>query len=211
MKKRLFLRCLACALSGTSVTLAWAEPAMPMVTPAMREIEFDEFLHGMLAVALPIKMAIPAEYAYTALRNTSRFSAYWMRPEAARKAQRTGDMPADTGWMSGEVSSTVTYDQFTHQFVGLDVTSPAIAKGGFKVLESDTVMAHGYPVVLVALLHVASSKPIYLMYVATLAGENVVLVSYRAPRNNRSIGDAVWAELKKRVSGEINGRGADEH
>lgn len=176
--------------------------AQPVGTsaPAMKEVDLDEFLHGMLAVTLPIKMTIPAEYAYTALLNASRFSAYWMRPDAARKAKRTGEMPTDTGWMSAEVSGSVVFDAITGTFVGLDLTSPTIAKGGFKVIESEVVTANEHPVVFVELLHTATNKPIYMMYIATLAGDNVVLVSYRAPRNNRSTGDAVWAELKKSVS-----------
>ena len=125
-----------------------------------------------------------------------------MSPEAARKAQRTGEMPADTGWMSAEVSGSVLFDAITGTFVGLDLTSPSIAKGGFKVLESEVVSAKDHPVVFVELLHIATNKPIYMMYVATLAGENVVLISYRAPRNNRLVGDAVWAELKKTVTAQ---------
>ncbi|MDE2593902.1 MAG: hypothetical protein KGL57_06660 [Burkholderiales bacterium] len=186
-----------CAVLGPP--LRAAEPA-EVVTPAMKEIDLDAFLHGMLAVTLPIKMAIPAEYEYTALRNTSRFSAYWMRPDAARKAQRSGAMPTDTGWMSAEVSGSVVFDAPTGTFVGLDLSSPTIAKGGFKVLESQVVTANEHPVVFVELLHAATNKPLYMMYVATLAGDNVVLISYRAPRHNRLVGDAVWAALKKRVS-----------
>lgn len=207
MKKRLLLRCAVAGVFGLAVGApVRAGQPMGVLEPAMKDVGLDAFLHGMLTVSLPIKLAIPAEYEYTALQNMARFSAYWMRPEAARKAKRTGDMPTDTGWMSGEVSGSVVFDQATRTFVGLDLTSPTIAKGGFKVIESDVINAGDYPVVFVELLHTATNKPIYMMYIATLAGENVVLVSYRAPRNNRSMGDAVWTELKKRVAG--GGEGA---
>jgi len=49
-------------------------------------------------------------------------------------------------------------------------------------------------------LHVPTNKPIYMMYVATLFGENVVMISYRAPANNRVIGDKVWKKIKIAVS-----------
>ena len=203
MNKRQFLRHAVSAAVGVAVgaPVQAGQPTAPL-EPVMKTVDLDAFLHGMLAVTLPIKMAIPAEYEYTALPKASRFSSYWMSPEAARKAQRTGEMPADTGWMSAEVSGSVLFDAITGTFVGLDLTSPSIAKGGFKVLESEVVSAKDHPVVFVELLHIATNKPIYMMYVATLAGENVVLISYRAPRNNRLVGDAVWAELKKTVTAQ---------
>lgn len=200
-KRQFLLYAVTGAFAAVVSSPAQAQP-MGVPIPVMKEVDLDEFLHGMLAVTLPIKMAIPAEYEYTALFNTSRFSAYWMRPDAARKAKRTGDMPTDTGWMSAEVSGSVVFDAITGTFIGLDLTSPTIAKGGFKVIESEVITAHEHPVVFVELLHAPTNKPIYMMYVATLAGENVVQVSYRAPRNNRSVGDAVWAELKKSVSAQ---------
>ncbi len=203
MKKRQFLRHAVSAAIGVAVgvPVQAGQPTAPL-DPAMKEVDLDAFLHGMLAVTLPIKMAIPAEYEYTALPNASRFSSYWMRADAARKARRTGAMPADTGWMSAEVSGSVVFDVDTQTFVGLDLNSPSITQGGFKVIDSEVITANGHPVVFVELLHAATNKPIYMMYIATLAGDNVVLVSYRAPRNNRVIGDAVWAEIKKSVSAQ---------
>jgi len=201
MKKCLLpLLVLALGCDSPSTAPTQSPQTVATATPEMKEMPLDDFLNGILSVKIPIKIAIPASYAHAKLRNTPVFSSYWMTPSGAEKASRSDDLPLESGWIYGELSGGVAFNLATKKFIGIDVTSQELSRNGFKVLGTAYGTSNGFPIVFVEILHKPTNKPIYMMYVATLLEENVLVVSYRPPNNNRVIGDAVWAALKKSVS-----------
>lgn len=167
--------------------------------PEMKELSLDDFLGGVSSVKIPIRISIPANYLPAKLPNGPALTSYWMTPEGAAQARRTDDLPLDSGWIYGEFSSGVAYDQQARSFTGLDWDSPALAQGGFKVSGTSSGAANGYPVAFVEAYHAPTRRPVYMMYVATLNGTDVLVISYRPPHNSRAVGDVVWTALKRSV------------
>jgi hypothetical protein len=189
------------SVSPITQTQAQTQQTPLATAPSMREMPFDEFLAGILSEKnkIPIKIAIPAEYVHSTFAN-SPFSSYWMTPAGAEKAQRTGDLPTESGWIFGELSSGVGYDIGKKAFTGLDVSDKELSRAGFTLVSKESGVANGYPITFLQIVNNSTKKPVYMMYVATLLGTNVVVVSYRPANNDRVLGDAVWSKLKESVS-----------
>jgi hypothetical protein len=175
------------------------EQAVNMSDPAVRDMPLDEFLQDILSIKIPLRIAVPDDYIGVRFKNQP-LSSYWMKQSDANKARQSNDLPTDTDWLMAEISQGVAYDKISNNFVGIDYTNPTLRALGFKTLGTSFTRINGYPVAFIEVLHVPTNKPIYMMYVATLFGENVVMISYRAPANNRVIGDKVWKKIKIAVS-----------
>lgn len=102
-----------------------AQGVIPPATAAsapiqLKTMSLDEFMPGRLSVSVSVPVVAPAAWELASLPKASAFSAYWMKPQDVEVANRTQDLPADNGYMYGNISDSVGYDRRRDVFIGAD-------------------------------------------------------------------------------------------
>lgn len=167
----------------------------------LKTMSLDEFMPGRLSVSVSVPVVAPAAWELASLPKAPAFSAYWMKPQDVEVANRTQDLPADNGYMYGNISDSVGYDRRRDVFIGADdPRTLAMLQTNLGVF-STVVMerfTHGqYPVLLMTTTAAGSGKLAYFMYIGVNIDTNVVMVALRPPANSRKIGDYMWGALRK--------------
>lgn len=170
---------------------AGAEPA------PLKTVPLGDFMQNQLRVPIGLPLPVPAEYEPAKLAAARVSYSYWMRPEDAEKANASGSLPADNGFMYGKISLDVGYDRAKDLFIGAEEPeSIAKARKVFSAIELERYRFGEHAVLLMTLAAPESNKLVYAMYVATNIETNVVYVALRPANDSREVGDQVWASLK---------------
>ncbi len=179
-----------CFLVGT----AFADSSVKL-----KHVSLDEFMSGDLAVSIPLQLSVPVQYDHVELPSVGSSYHYWMLKSEASRANATGDLPGNSGYMYAEISENAVYRSEKDVFRGLEDMT-ADEKAEFSAALTDVRMERcktgKFPVLLLTVIDKKTGYRIHNMFVATLIDTNVVFIALIAPHKHQEIGDLVWADIR---------------
>lgn len=179
-----------CLLWGAMVGVARADECR-----ATREVSFDAFMAGGVSTHVPLTLRVPEGLAHARLLQAPETYAYWMTPEAATRAARSGDLDG-VEYLYGKLSLDVGYDRERAAFVdgeGRAVGRMIHARGLGRVQQ---VATQGHAILFVEIAPGAGERPVYAAYVALNVGTNAAYLAYRPAADDPDAGACVWRAIK---------------
>jgi hypothetical protein len=167
---------------------------------SFKRVSLDEFMNNKLSVSIPITLSIPASYIHADIEAPLTYS-YWMPKDKVAKAKENQDLPADTGWIYGNISLSVGYDQTTCEFFGDDGHSlnQVLSASGYRVLVGERIVVNGHPVLFLYVEEKKTGKRFYTLYIAMMLETNNIFIAYRPPLDDAKTGAYVWSQLVKTI------------
>lgn len=166
---------------------------------ASHPIAFDTFMADAANVHADLILRVPDGFEHASLGEDADDHAYWMRPDAVRRARSSGDLPIASGYMYGKVSLDVGYDRGRNVFIGAEDLRATLEQEGFDVTAIRRADRNGHALLFVRASHRESRKPVYGLYVATGIDTTAVYLAWRPPGNDRRIGDCFWDAFEETV------------
>ena len=166
-----------------------------------RDVALADFMQRQLSAAPALPIPVPTEYEAATLPDTPVGYSYWMHPADVAEAAKSGNLPAERGYMYGKISTDIGYDRPNDRFIGLE--DPAFlnqAKGVFSSLTVERCIFDGHPVALVTAETAGAGTVVYSAYVPMGVETNTVYLAYRPPANDRAAGDSLFARLRASLS-----------
>ena len=202
-----------CASILSTVLFGCASPqSVGTSTPTeLKQVSLNTFMNNELTVHIPIMLSIPNSYIHADIEAPMTFS-YWMPREKIPQAQENQDLPADTGYIYGNISLSVGYDQEKKDFFvdgGYSVDETMTASG-FEALEKERITVNNHPVLIMKLREKATGKQFYTIYIGMMIATNNIFIAYLPPEDDPSQEAYVWQQLKKSIK-ESNNRAIDAH
>jgi len=171
---------------------------------ATRDVPLDELTDHALSGTLPLALPIPAAFRHVTIKDAPQGSSYWMVPgeEAEGKSQGA------SGHLLAKVASGV-YDQAKDDFAGVDDLKEKMDVKGVSV-SSDRTLVNGYPVLFVESEDRTLHTKTYTVFVATNEESQAIVVKYRPPLGDPTLGACYWKTLKANLlaAGESDASGS---
>ena len=163
-------------------------------------VSLAEFVDREFPTQAPMDVAVPAHF------NTVQFDSpgssdnvYWMRPQDMKRADRSGDLPIEHGFMYGKITLNVGYDGRKDRFVGVeDQDIDQIPQQGIERYQMQRFLAGEHPVLLLS--YTLNDKHIAGAYVATLIDSNVVYIAFRPANNDRNLAQTFIQRMGERLT-----------
>lgn len=187
---------LVSALFAQGIGDAWASDCVET-----KPIAFDTFMHGVLSVSVPLKVTVPSNYRHADLAEIESTYSYWMAPDGAKRAKRSGDLPA-AGYLYGKVSMDVAYDAERDLFVdgdGRDIRQQLAGEGAVAV---EQARIRGHTLLFLEVAPEPNARKVYAVYLALNRGTNAVYLAYRPPIGDAAAGDCFWKVFKATMMAE---------
>lgn len=184
---------LTSALFALCVGGAWASGCAET-----KPIAFDTFMHGALSVSVPLKVAVPSNYRHADIAEIDSTYSYWMAPDGAKRAKRSGDLPA-AGYLYGKVSMDVAYDAERDLFVdgdGRDIRQQLAAEGA---IAADQMRIRGHTLLFLEVVPEPNARKVYAVYLALNRATNAAYLAYRPPVGDAAAGECFWKAFKTTV------------
>jgi hypothetical protein len=166
-----------------------------------RTMPLDMFMQQEFPVKIPLNIFVPKEYAHVRLEKQPTTYSYWMRPGEDKKANEDGQLPVDTGYLYGKMSTSAGYDIATNTFIGLDDIEDQVKAMGYVNVETTRVNRHGHELLFLQGLHKEKKQWLYTVYIAMNVDTVVFFVSYAAPKDRPAIGQCVWSQIRAALEG----------
>ncbi|MCC7250123.1 MAG: hypothetical protein IT473_15990 [Lysobacter sp.] len=188
------------ALVSALVAL-WVGGASASDCVETKPIAFDTFMRGAISASVPLKVAVPSNYRHADLAEIGSTYSYWMMPGAAKRAKRSGDLPA-SGYLYGKVSMDVAYDAERDLFVdgdGGDIRQQLAGEGAIAV---EQTRIRGHTLLFLEVSPEPNARKVYAVYLALNRATNAVYLAYRPPVGDAAAGDCFWKMFKATMMAE---------
>lgn len=179
-------------------------------------LKFGEFVGDVNSdLHLPLDVVIPANYELAHLPAAPDDYSYWMPPERVEAVNKSGDLPADTGFFYSKISLGVGYDASRGIFVGLedrDAASQAaeMKQLGMEDFQTERALLQGrYPAMFTSFRNVAANRIHYSVYIATLYEGIVFYVAYTPPDGDSPGGAQTWSRFRSVLVEENDPRSSE--
>lgn len=183
-------------LSVLGIGDAWASDCVET-----KPIAFDTFMHGTFSVSVPLKVAVPSNYRHADLAEIESTYSYWMAPDGAIRAKRSGDLPA-AGYLYGKVSMDVAYDAERDIFVDGDERDIRQQLANEGVIAVEQTRARGHTLLFLEVTPEPNARKVYAVYIALNRATNAVYLAYRPPVGDAAAGDCFWKVFKATLMAE---------
>lgn len=172
------------------ISNAYADTCIPV-----KRVSFDDFMHQSLSVSIPLTLLVPVEYEFADIESPVSYS-YWMKPEGAKIARETKDLPKATGYMYGKLSLGVGYDIASDTFPGMENFKAKSEAQGFVDVSVSQQKINGHSTLFTQLSLKSNGRKVYGMYVAMNLSTNTIYLSYVPPTDAPNQNECFWEALK---------------
>jgi hypothetical protein len=173
-------------------------------------VPFDEFMGNGLSVSVPLDVLVPKHYRHAEIEGADFTYAYWMTDDGAKRAKRSGDLPA-SGFIYGKVSSDVGYDRERDVFT--DSTGLTVREGlkEYGLLVAEQARVRDHTILFIEVEPKPGARKVYAAYVALNLDTNAVYLAYRPPAADPAAGECFWRAFKATMlASEASNRSATE-
>jgi hypothetical protein len=162
----------------------------------LKTVPFGEFINNKRAGHMPFAVAVPERYELASIKGGAAMTAYWMPPETIAQTQETGNLPAQTGYMTVKPSANVAYDEKRNVFIGEEKIEAQFKAAGL-IATPERYQSKGHSLLFIEAIENKSRKAFYSVHISANAGTIAFVITYRPPNDDKAIGDCVWGRLKQ--------------